>query len=655
MPSTINLGANLPVVADWQGTNIFTNLMKQSRGLSSFEDPAEIPANIPLDSNGYPLERFGVVVKSPLRAGDDGEYLLKFKGKAQAGALPAAITVQNQRSEGAWQIADLVIPPMALSTLEGYKEPILMLRFDDLQGEPVQEISLVKKSLLQPDGTFPTFHPVWVEHLRRFKVLRFMNWMSYWLPIPKMDWADRPGKDRLTQADTKDFEVEMVRGVAPEYIVELANILRCDVWLNIPPLSTNDYVTGLARMIKNGLPSTTKVYLEYGNEIWSTGTHGGATWQGNYNTAEAVQEVERGNSNLKKNGEIETDHRHLWAMRRYARRTKEIGDIFVGVFGSAARNSRIRPVYCYQSVNPDYSLNPGLDFLVAQYGSVAGAIWGIAPKTGVDEGILPDNPKVEDVLRCMQEGLGALIGGYLLQDSQTPMLEQAAAIAAWHNVAFAVYEGGIGLSRTDQVSTEVTFDMMRNRWEIYEFCYNYLQAWFSYGNENPLCWFIAGATDWGGSPMFNRPDIHGLTWSVLEQNTLPLQALDAILSRGNVEVTAGSSVPGRLDTRRHVERTASWERRLRNDQTWRSNGKLYLLNAPSAKSYSFQLVSERNTDAQTNTEVWINNKKITTVVIPQGVGSHTSTVFKASLRKGMNALKMVYLNGSMGNYSLIVK
>ena len=80
MPSNINLGANLPVVFDWQGTNIFTNLIQQSRPLSSFEDPAEIPAIIPRDANGNPTAPFGMVVKAPLRDGDEGEYRQSKRG-----------------------------------------------------------------------------------------------------------------------------------------------------------------------------------------------------------------------------------------------------------------------------------------------------------------------------------------------------------------------------------------------------------------------------------------------------------------------------------------------------------------------------------------------------------------------------------------------
>jgi hypothetical protein len=122
MPNLLNLGANLPVVDDWQGTNIFTDLMKQSRnGFGDYDDPTkyEFTKTIQLDASGNPMERFGIVVKAPLQIGDAGVYQLKFKGKAIAEALPTAIRVTNQRTDGAWQIADLTIPESALVTQTG--------------------------------------------------------------------------------------------------------------------------------------------------------------------------------------------------------------------------------------------------------------------------------------------------------------------------------------------------------------------------------------------------------------------------------------------------------------------------------------------------------------------------------------------------------
>ncbi|MEQ1745504.1 MAG: hypothetical protein ABMA02_08765 [Saprospiraceae bacterium] len=52
----------------------------------------------------------------------------------------------------------------------------------------------------------------------------------------------------------------------------------------------------------------------------------------------------------------------VWTFRRTARRTKEIGDIFVQVFGQGSRNTPVRPVFGYQ-VSLFYSLQRGLTFL----------------------------------------------------------------------------------------------------------------------------------------------------------------------------------------------------------------------------------------------------------------------------------------------------
>lgn len=663
MPSTIQLGANLPIVSDWQGTNIFTDLMKQCRGLSAYRDPAEIPADMPVDANGNPLDNFGIVVKSPLREGDAGEYQIRFRGKAIVSALPDIVQVGNQRVEGDWQVADLTLPVEALSTQEGYKEGILMLRFRDLQGEAVRDISLVKKEFIRADGTYPTFHPGWVEHLRRFKVLRFMNWMSYWNPIPVINWSDRPSKNRLTQADTKGFETTMVRGVAAEYIVELANLISCDIWINIPPLATDDYVGGLADFLATNLGTTQKVYTEYGNEIWAVGQFiNEATWQGAANLDQAMMEIYAGDRELNYDNRslFNADNRYIFATRRYARRTKQIGEMFKNRFernrtGDAVR---IRPVYCYQSVNPEATLVEGLDFLERQYGSVANAVWGISPKTGVAEGFI-NKPKDQiteaDVIANMRESLGNIIGGFPVGDQATPVLEQAAALAAWHGVAFAAYEGGIGFVNARQIPGDLAFNMMRNNWAIKDIYDQYLQAWFSYGNDNLLCWFIAGATDWQGANLFQEPDICGLTWTVNEQNTLPIQAIDQALNRDGYETSAGIAVPGSIDTRRHTARPRDWSNSLKNDKIWQSNHQLYLIYAPVGKQYTFQLISERNAARATATEVWINHKRITSVEIPAGNGSHTGATFKTTLRKGMNALKMVYSDGAMGNYQLIVR
>lgn len=41
-----------------------------------------------------------------------------------------------------------------------------------------------------------------------------------------------------------------------------------DIWINIPHAADDEYVTNLAKLIKDKLDPSLKVYVEYSNEVW---------------------------------------------------------------------------------------------------------------------------------------------------------------------------------------------------------------------------------------------------------------------------------------------------------------------------------------------------------------------------------------------------
>ncbi len=67
-------------------------------------------------------------------------------------------------------------------------------------------------------------------------------------------------------------------GESWEDMIALANATKTDMWINIPGPATNDYITQLATLIKNGdtvngvtyagLKPNLKVDLEVSNEVW---------------------------------------------------------------------------------------------------------------------------------------------------------------------------------------------------------------------------------------------------------------------------------------------------------------------------------------------------------------------------------------------------
>ncbi|HET7433235.1 MAG TPA: hypothetical protein VFN10_00840 [Thermoanaerobaculia bacterium] len=144
------------------------------------------------------------------------------------------------------------------------------------------------------------FHPLLLQRLadRNWAYIRFMDWgMTNASPV--MDWSDRrlPGhifqagiiNSRSPALDDNVAQGDRETGVAFEYMVALCNASNKNMWINVPHLATADFMTRLAKLIRFGsdgvnpydsvqanpvfapLNSNLKVFIEYSNEIWSSG------------------------------------------------------------------------------------------------------------------------------------------------------------------------------------------------------------------------------------------------------------------------------------------------------------------------------------------------------------------------------------------------
>ncbi|MDD2759584.1 MAG: PA14 domain-containing protein [Methylomonas sp.] len=60
------------------------------------------------------------------------------------------------------------------------------------------------------------------------------------------------------------------RGIAFETMIQLANTLNINPWINIPTAADDNFVEQLAMLIKAQLKPSLKVYLEYSNENWNS-------------------------------------------------------------------------------------------------------------------------------------------------------------------------------------------------------------------------------------------------------------------------------------------------------------------------------------------------------------------------------------------------
>ena len=105
------------------------------------------------------------------------------------------------------------------------------------------------------------FRPRFVQTLRGYKALRFMDWQNSNANTP-VTWATR----HTPQSDRVDDD-----GVSIEDMMALANLVGADPWFVMPWNADDDYVAHFAAMVRDRLPAGRHVYVEVGNEIWNIG------------------------------------------------------------------------------------------------------------------------------------------------------------------------------------------------------------------------------------------------------------------------------------------------------------------------------------------------------------------------------------------------
>ena len=362
------------------------------------------------DSNGWPSSDFAWVIDNrytyawvngavnidPLKKSTDisGTYKLSFTGQAQLvstdGGDPAhagtTITNQNYDSASNTTTADMNVPNPAGGVL-------VVLEFHQTQRNPSDTAGngLTNIKAIRPGytpGTNQVFTNEWLSSLinHNWNAFRFMG------ALGTNDYAD-PATDGHPNSELYPYRLQWatdrrlpaagplysqvhpgVHGVPWEYVVLVAQQTQRDIWINIPVNASDDYVTQVANLLKNGdaytgnqgVPAGTNIYVEYSNEMWHYGFH-----QGPWNNQAAKDEVAAGGSNL--NYDNCNNNNDCWRFRRIAKRTLEIGNQFKSVFSD--NGTRVRPVINNAFTDHDTDM---LTYVQNNYGTVSNYIYGIS-------------------------------------------------------------------------------------------------------------------------------------------------------------------------------------------------------------------------------------------------------------------------------------
>ncbi|MBI5688255.1 MAG: hypothetical protein HZC54_24545 [Verrucomicrobia bacterium] len=111
----------------------------------------------------------------------------------------------------------------------------------------------------EPTWERDPFHPVFLKRWKGFACFRFMDWM-HTNNSEIARWSQRPTLRHATFSK---------RGVALEWMIELCNRQKVAPWFCMPHLADDDFIRNFAKMVKERLDPSLKIYIEYSNEVWN--------------------------------------------------------------------------------------------------------------------------------------------------------------------------------------------------------------------------------------------------------------------------------------------------------------------------------------------------------------------------------------------------
>ena len=478
------LGGSLNEESDRITSHAFVDLVKSTLGfynLAGRTTAGGVQDLATTDADGWPTEDFAVAVadNSEFTASvDPGVYPMSFTG-------PAGVTVSVRASAPAGAAVPPVGTPVPTLTPLSYDAATGTYTYDVNVPSGAQVIAFdftntggqVKDlKVLQPGyalGTTQTFTNDYLNFLSNLgpNVLRFMDFTNT-NNSQVADWSQRSLPTDATMGRVANAgDLHPAKGVAWEYVIELANTLHVNPWINVPAHATDDYVTQLAALLQSKLDPTLTVYVEYSNEVWNTGFE-----QATYNTAQATAEVQSNpNSNLKYDGKTDAT---TVADRRYARRSIEIGNILRAALGT----SRVRSILASQLANPSRFDNM-LKYVTDVYGAPSNYFYAIGVAPYINLGSQQNTPGLttDQVLADLSASVDGYQNGTSLTSAKTRATNAGLKLVA--------YEGGIDTFGDASITAKAAASLDPR---IQPIMTRYLNVWYADGGDQ-FNWYTLGA------------------------------------------------------------------------------------------------------------------------------------------------------------------
>ncbi|MCP4784225.1 MAG: hypothetical protein GY878_11785 [Fuerstiella sp.] len=294
----MQIGTNVEGVYDWMAGWTFTDAIKHSRGWISHEYNTATGEFTWNGQRPVAQDQHGWATQLDSWTNSNGEEIQQWIGTLMfndvgAGNYPAGIYRMEWDGDGTFADGDLSIDwdvnsIVAEGTMEGGRHFAdidvnaagagLYLQIRNINPDrPLENInfwmpdyegqSFAGQRNWTPDADFSPFHPLFLERLAPFETLRFTQMLG---THEYEDGAVLEWSDRRELTDARQVQVDTTaKGMSVEYVVELANTLQTDIWVNMPHTATPDYVEKFATLVRDTLDPELKINVEWSNEIWN--------------------------------------------------------------------------------------------------------------------------------------------------------------------------------------------------------------------------------------------------------------------------------------------------------------------------------------------------------------------------------------------------
>jgi len=404
-----------------------------------------------------------------------------------------------------------------------------------------------------------------------------------------------------------------ISGLAMPWEVYMQICIQANVpgWFNLPVGADDEYVTSFATLLKNGnsftqpLSSTNPIYIEFSNEVWNWGFS-----QSIYNEVIAKQEG-------------------VSVLQRYVERTFQISELFRAVFGNDM-GTRVRFVCMWQYGNWQ-DMQAALLWGQQKFGKpVNYYIWAVgeAPYINpMENGNVP-YPELDP------QAVDRLVDSFYTSSGI-----RRQSFAAWQAIATFFGINEVGYESGPSLVAGVESDVTRSpRLKDVEFRY-YMDNYFAVGCQT-VNFFALGP---------GAPGVYG-DWYMFEHwgeyTYGKMQGYLSVSGQNRPPLTVGFVLPWKMNDEIMIDASQYGAYPLQkpgslvticNGGCWPNPGMLnYLLRSTTTGTYQITITGESQT-TNSSVEIWVNNKIIQTVNLPQKGGSATVSI---SVEMGLSTLAL---------------